>query len=444
MSRPRIAIVGGGFAGLAAARALRGCAADVVLIDRRNHHIFQPLLYQAATALLAPADVAAPIRQVASRQTNLSVMLGEVVSIDSQQRSIEVSTVRGDKERVAFDYLILAPGMQVSYFGHEEFAAYAPSLKTIADAESICARILSAYEQAELCDDANERERLLTFVLVGAGPTGVELAATLSGLARSTLRSNFRRIDPATSRIVLIEAGPRILATFQEALAAKAARRLARLGVEVLTATKVEQVDASGVVASGKPIGSRTVLWTAGVAPASILKELRGQSDRAGRVVVAPTLEVPDRPGIFVVGDAAALTQNGRQLPGVAQVAIQQGRYVGRLIADRISGRAPRRPFRYFDKGNMAVVGRNFALLDSRWLRFSGYLAWVIWGMVHLIVLPQTQNRLRVWRQWIWWQITNQRSSRIIPEHTESLVRVGAPAAASARAFIKDLQIEHS
>jgi NADH:ubiquinone reductase (H+-translocating) len=208
MSRPRIAIVGGGFGGLAAARALRGCAADVVLIDRRNHHIFQPLLYQTATALLAPAEVAAPIRQVASGQANLSVMLGEVVGIDAQQRSVEVHTIRGDDEHIAFDYLVLAPGMQVSYFGHEEFALYAPSLKTMADAESICARILSAYEEAELCDDENERARLLTFVLVGAGPTGVELAASLAGLARSTLPSNFRRIDPATSRIVLIEAGP--------------------------------------------------------------------------------------------------------------------------------------------------------------------------------------------------------------------------------------------
>jgi NADH:ubiquinone reductase (H+-translocating) len=415
-----------------------------VLIDRRNHHIFQPLLYQTATALLAPAEVAAPIRQVASGQANLSVMLGEVVGIDAQQRSVEVHTIRGDDEHIAFDYLVLAPGMQVSYFGHEEFALYAPSLKTMADAESICARILSAYEEAELCDDENERARLLTFVLVGAGPTGVELAASLAGLARSTLRSNFRRIDPATSRIVLIEAGPRILPSFQEALAAKAARRLARIGVEVLIGTKVEQVDASGVLASGKPIASRTVLWTAGVAPAPVLKQLGAQSDRAGRVVVGATLEVPDRPGIFVLGDAAALTQNGRQLPGVAQVAIQQGRYVGRLIADQIVGRTHRKPFRYFDKGNMAVIGRNFALLDSHWLRWSGYLAWVIWGTVHLMALPQMQNRLRVGRQWIWWQLNNQRSSRIIPEQTESAVRTGAAAAASARAFVKELKTEHS
>ena len=441
MNRPRVVIVGGGFAGLAAARALRGQAADVVLIDKRNHHIFQPLLYQVATALLAPADVTAPIRQLSSNQPNLSVILGDVVDIDSQQRSVEVQTARGDHQRIGFDYLVLAPGMQVNYFGHEEFAAHAPSLKTIADAESIRTKILSAFELAEICDDPEDRASLLTFVLVGAGPTGVELAATVAGLARSTLRSNFRRIDPATSRIVLVEAGPRILPTFDEALAAKAAKKLARLGVEVLVGAKVERIDARGVLAGGRPVASATVLWTAGVAPSPILKQLRAQSDRAGRIIVGPTLEIPGRLGIFVVGDAAALAPDGRQLPGVAQVAIQQGRYVGKLIADRTKNRTLSAPFRYFDRGNMAIVGKNFALLDSRWLRLSGYFAWLIWGTIHLMSLPQAQNRMRVGRQWLWWQFTNQRSSRIIPEHAESIPTASASVPSNPTAIPPESQV---
>jgi NADH dehydrogenase len=414
--KPRVLIIGGGFAGVAAAKSLRGCDADVTLIDRRNHHIFQPLLYQVATALLAPSEVATPIRRLAIRQKNLSVILADVSGLADDARSVLTYSPSVGSGRVAFDYLILAPGMQASYFGHDEFARHAPSLKTIADAELVRAKVLSAYELAEETEDPTARRRLLTFVLVGAGPTGVELAASIAGLARATLRLSFRRIDPAESRILLIEAGKRILPSFDERLAGKAAKRLARLGVEVLTDAKVEQIDARGAVVSGQRIESATVLWTAGVAPAPILKELHAETDRAGRIRVSPNMEVPQRPGIFVVGDAAALSQDGRPLPGVAQVAIQQGRYVGQLIRARIKGRTSARPFRYFDKGNMAVVGRNFALLESRRLRMSGYLTWLIWGGIHLLFLPQIQSRLRVAGQWLWWSLTDQRSSLLLPE----------------------------
>jgi NADH dehydrogenase len=426
--KPQVVIVGGGFAGIAAAKALRGCDADVTLIDRRNHHIFQPLLYQVATALLAPSDIATPIRQLAIRQKNLSVILAEVSGLAAQERTVLTCAPGVGSVRVDFDYLILGPGMQASYFGHDEFARHATSLKTLADAELVRAKVLSAYELAEETEDPAARRRLLTFVLVGAGPTGVELAAAIAGLARATLRSSFRRIDPAESRILLIEAGNRILPSFDETLASEAAKRLARLGVEVLTEAKVEQVDAQGVVVSGQRIECATVLWTAGVAPAPILKELHSQTDRAGRIRVSPNMEVPEQPGIFVVGDAAALSQDGRPLPGVAQVAIQQGRYVGRLVRARIEGRTSTRPFRYFDKGNMAIVGRNFALLESRWLRTSGYLTWIIWGSIHLLFLPQLQSRLRVVGQWLWWCLTDQRSSLLVPEAPHDIsVRAQTP-----------------
>jgi NADH dehydrogenase len=414
--KPRVVIIGGGFAGLAAAKALYACEADVTLIDRRNHHIFQPLLYQVATALLAPSEVATPIRKLAIRQKNLAVILAEVSGLADEERSVLTSSPGVGPGRVAFDYLILAPGMEASYFGHGEFARHAPSLKTVADAELVRAKVLSAYELAEETEDPVARRRLLTFILVGAGPTGVELAASVAGLARATLRASFRRINPAESRILLVEAGKRILPSFDERLACKAAKQLARLGVEVMTESMVEQIDAQGALVSGQRIESATVLWTAGVAPAPILKALHVETDRGGRVRVSPNMEVPQRPGIFVVGDAAALSQDGRPLPGVAQVAIQQGRYVGQLIRARIEGRSWDRPFRYFDKGNMAVVGRNFALLESRHLRMSGYLTFLIWGGVHLLFLPQIQSRLRVAGQWLWWWLTDQRSSLLVPE----------------------------
>jgi NADH dehydrogenase len=415
-SRKRIVVVGAGFAGIAAARALKNCDADVVLIDRRNHHIFQPLLYQVATAVLAPSDIAAPIRQLAERQSNVTVVLGEVTGLDLKARSVNVLCPGVGIRKIQFDYLVIATGMQPSYFGHDEFAKYAPGLKSLGDAVAIRAKILSAYELADTTDDEDERARQLTFVLVGAGPTGVELAASMAQLAEVTLRGEFRRIDPAKSSIILVEGGKRILPTFAERLANKAAGRLEKLGVKIMTGVRVEKVDANGVIADGKRIPSATVLWTAGVAPSPLLKLIGAKTDRAGRVSVGPFMDVPDTSGVFVVGDASSVVHDGRPVPGVAQAAIQQGRYVGRLIARQLAGRQPKRPFRYFDKGSMAVVGKNFAVLEHDWLRTSGLLTWFVWAFVHILSLPQLQNRLRVQRQWLWSYFTGQRSARLIPE----------------------------
>jgi NADH:ubiquinone reductase (H+-translocating) len=412
----RVVIIGGGFAGIAAARALKRCDAEVVLIDRRNHHIFQPLLYQVATAVLAAAEIAAPIRQIEEKQKNLTVMLAEVTAVDLGLRSVNVSYPTSGNHKVAFDFLIIAAGMQPSYFGHDEFARYAPGLKNLSDAETIRTKILSAYELAELTDDEDERSRLMTLVLVGGGPTGVELAASLAQMAAVTLRGNFRRIDPANTSVVLIEGGNRILPTFADSLSRKAARRLEKLGVKVLTGTKVEKVDEQGVVAGGKRIPSATVLWTAGVAASPVVKTLGVPTDRAGRLPVDPFLRVSDASGVFAVGDVAVLSQNGRPLPGVAQAAIQQGRYVGKAVARQLKGKALRRPFRYFDKGNMAVVGKNFAVLERGRIRTSGFITWLVWVFIHVMTLPQLQNRLRVQRQWLWSYLSGQRSSRLISE----------------------------
>src|SRR6478672_9501916 len=414
--RKRIVIVGGGFAGIAAARALKRCDAEIVLIDQRNHHIFQPLLYQVATAVLAPSEIAAPMRQLAYKQKNVSVILAEVTDVDLNSRSVGASCAGVGIRKLEFDYLVIATGMRPSYFSHPEFARYAPGLKNLTDAETIRAKILSAYELADMTDDENERARQMTFVLVGAGPTGVELAASMAQLAAVTLRGQFRRIDPARSSIILIEGGKRILPTFGERLAKKAARRLEKLGVKILTGVRVEKVDADGVIADGKRIASATVLWTAGVAPSPIVKQLGAKTDRAGRVSVGPFLNVDGASGVFIVGDASAVESNGRPVPGVAQAAIQQGHYVGRLIARQLRGREPKHPFRYFDKGNMAVVGKNFAILESGRLRMSGFVTWLVWVFLHLMSLPQLQNRMRVQTEWLLASYTGQRSSRLIPE----------------------------
>jgi NADH dehydrogenase len=417
MRRKRVVIVGAGFAGLAAARVLRRSDVDIVLIDRRNHHIFQPLLYQVATAVLAPSEIAAPIRQVAKKQKNVSVVLAEVTGVDVSARSVDASCPGAGNHKIGFDYLIIATGMRPSYFGHDEFARYAPGLKNLSDAESIRAKILSAYELAEAAESEAERARQMTFVLVGAGPTGVELAASMAQLDAVTLRGQFRRIDPAKTSIILIEGGTRILSTFAETLAKKAARRLEKLGVKIMTSARVEKVDEIGVIANGERIPSATVLWTAGVAASPLAKLLGAKTDRAGRVLVGPYMNVLEAASVFVVGDASSVVRaNGQPVPGVAQAAIQQGRYVGRLIAQKLKGREPKRPFRYFDKGNMAVVGKNFAILESGRLRMSGFVTWLVWVFLHLMLLPQLQNRLRVQNQWLWSYYTGQRSSRLIPE----------------------------
>src|SRR5215471_5443181 len=378
LERKRVVIIGGGFAGIAAAHALRHADVEVLLIDRRNHHIFQPLLYQVAAAVLSGADIAAPIRQLEAKQRNASVLLAEVTGIDIASRAIEASSPGAGIRKIAFDYLVVATGMRPSYFGHDEFARYAPGLKSLSDAETIRAKILGAFELAETNADERERARQMTFVLVGAGPTGVELAASLAQMVKVTLRNNFRRIDPAAASIILLDGAKRVLPTFAESVSRRVAKRLEKLGVKVLTGVKVETVDEKGVVAGGTRIPSATVLWTAGVAASPIPKMLGAKIDRAGRALVDPFLQVVDAPGVFVVGDAASVMQGEHPVPGVGQAAIQGGQYVGRLIAEELKGRRVERPFRYFDKGNMAVVGKNYAVLERHSLHTSGFLTWLV------------------------------------------------------------------
>src|SRR3984957_7301821 len=414
--RKRVVIIGGGFGGIAAAHALRHADAEVVLIDRRNHHIFQPLLYQVATAVLSPSEIAAPIRQLEAKQRNVSVLLAEVTGVDVASRTIEAAAPGAGGRKIAFDYLGGATGMRPGYFGHDEFAKYARGLKSLGDAETIRAKILSAFELAATTEDEDERARQMTFVLVGAGPSGVELAASLAHLVKVTLRGNFHRIDPTKASIILLDAGKRVLPTFAESLSRRVSKRLKKLGVKVTTDVKVEKVDEQGVIAGGTRIPSATVLWTAGVAASPIPKMLGTKTDRAGRALVDPFLKIVDAPGVFVVGDAASVMQNEHPVPGVARSATQDGRYFGRVTPKELKGRQVKRPFRYFDKGNMAVVGKNYAVLERGWLRTSGFLTWLVWAFVHILSLPQLQNQLRVQRQWLWSYFTGQRSSRLIPE----------------------------
>ena len=414
---PRIVIVGGGFGGLAAAKALRRTPADVILIDRTNHHVFQPLLYQVATSELTPGQIGSPIRNILRKQRNTTVLLGEVTAVDKERRCVRASSADRAEVPIPYDYLILATGVRHSYFGHGEFEQFAPGLKSLADAVAIRNRILGAFERAEAEEDPRRHRDLLTFILVGAGPTGVEMAGALAVLVRQTLRSEFRRIDPLAARIVLVDMAPRVLGTFAEKLSAAAKARLERLGVEVRLGHGVDQIDDAGVVVAGERIPSRTVIWTAGVAPSPAGKWLATATDRAGRVKVQSDLTVPGHPEIFVIGDTAALEQDGRPLPGVAQVAMQQGRYAGTVIHRRIVGKSAPRPFRYFDKGNLAVVGKGFAVLQTGRVRISGFLAWMVWAAVHLEFLAQSSLRVSVFLQWVWTYLTGQRGSRLIVEH---------------------------
>jgi NADH dehydrogenase len=419
-AKKRVVIVGGGFAGIAAARALKRADVEITLIDRRNHHIFQPLLYQVATAVLAPSEIAAPIRQLEAKQKNLSVLLAEVTGINLEARTIEAVCPGIGSRTLEYDFLMIATGMRPSYFGNDEFARFAPGLKSLNDAETIRTKILSAFEVAESTDDENERARQMTFVLVGAGPTGVELAASIAQLVALTLRNNFRKIDPANSRIVLLDGGARILPTFAESLSRKAAKRLTKLGVEVSTGVRVEKVDEQGVIAAGSRILSATVLWTAGVSASPVVKMLGTKTDRGGRAIVGAFMDIAEVPNVFVAGDAARVAQDGQPVPGVAQAAIQQGRFVGHVIANRVRGRQDGRPFRYRNKGSMAVVGKNFAILEAGYFRSSGFLTWWVWAALHVLALPQLQNRFRVQTQWFWSYLSGQRSSRLISEGPRS------------------------
>ena len=424
MNRKRVVIVGAGFGGLAAAKALRRTPATVDLIDRTNHHLFQPLLYQVATSVLTPSQIGWPIRQIFRDQKNTTVLLGEVTGVDKERKYVLVSNDDRERVPIPYDYLILATGATHSYFGHNEFEKFAPVLKSLSDAVATRNKLLQAFELAEAEEDPSRHRDLLTFVLVGAGPTGVEMAGALAELVRTTLKSNFRRIDPASARIVLFDMAPRVLGSFSEHLSQAAKQRLENLGVEVRLGHAVDRVDADGVVVAGERFASKTVIWTAGVAPSPAGKWLNVETDRAGRVRIQKDLTVPGHPEIFVVGDTAALEQDGKPLPGVAQVAIQQGRYAGKLIQDRITGSKQLAPFRYFDKGTMAVVGKGFSVLQSGRVQTSGFGAWLIWAFVHLQFLATSGLRLSVFLQWIWTFVTGERGSRII-------VNPHAPAPAS-------------
>jgi NADH:quinone reductase (non-electrogenic) len=406
---PHVVIVGGGFGGLNAAKALRKAPVRVTVVDRHNHHLFQPLLYQVATATLSPGDIASPIRWILRYARNTRVWLGDVRAIDLRNRRIMLE----DGALIDYDYVIVATGTSHTYFGHDEWAPYAPGLKTLEDALAIRRRILVAFEQAERETDPARQQRFLTFLLVGGGPTGVELAGTLAEIARQT-RAEFRNIDTRTTRIVLIEAGPTILPSFAPALRDAARRSLSRLHVEVRENTRVTAVDAAGVMLGAEHLEAGTVLWTAGVAASPITATLGVPLDRAGRVVVERDLSVPGHPEAFVIGDAAAfLDAEGHQLPGVAQVAMQGGTHAARTIARRIRGE-PSQPFVYHDRGSMAIIGRGSAIADIRGLRFSGPIAWLAWLFLHIFELIGFRNRLVVMIEWATAYFTRQRSVRLI------------------------------
>jgi NADH dehydrogenase len=413
MAATHVVIIGGGFGGLSAARVLRNRKnVRVTLLDKRNHHVFQPLLYQVATATLSAGDIASPIRWILRGASNVRVLLGEAARIDVANHRVELT----DGATIDYDQLIVATGSSHTYFNHPEWEAMAPGLKTLEDAFEIRRRVLKAFEHAERAVDDQQRQQLLTFVLVGGGPTGVELAGTLAEIARQTLRDEFRSIDTTRARVVLIEAGDTILATFPETLREAARRSLRRLGVEVMEKAMVVGVDEHGVVIQpGGRVVAGTVLWTAGVAASPLVATLGVPLDRAGRALVEPDLTIPGHPEVFVAGDAAAVQNEGHWLPGVAQTAMQGAAHAARTILRRLDGQAST-PFVYRDLGNMAIVGRNAAVADLHWTRFSGFLAWCAWLFLHIFMLIGFRNRLVVMTEWAISYFTFQRSARLITE----------------------------
>lgn len=426
MSEHRVVIVGGGFGGLYAAQRLRKAAVRITLIDRRNFHLFQPLLYQVATGSLSPANIAAPLRAVLRRQRNVNVLMGEVTDFDLDRREV----IAGER-RTGYDSLIVAAGARHHYFGHPQWERDAPGLKTLEDATTMRRRILSAFERAELEDDPARREALLTFVVVGGGPTGVELAGAVGEMARHTLRGNFRRIDPASARVLLLEAGGRILTAYPEKLSVRAARDLTRIGATVWLNAAVTGVEP-GVVRIKREgveqaIACHTVLWGAGVAASPLAALLAARSgartDRAGRVLVRDDCTLPNRPEVFALGDMAAfLHQTGQPLPGVAQVAMQMGNYAADTIRRRVEARPALGPFRYNDRGNMATIGRNAAVVDAGWMKLTGLLGWLAWLFVHILYLIRFENRVLVMWQWAWSYFTRGRAARLITTEWEPLV----------------------
>jgi NADH dehydrogenase len=410
-AKRRVVIVGAGFGGLAAARALAKTNVDILVIDRNNHHLFQPLLYQTATAVLAGSDIATPVRALLRRQRQVAVIMGEVTGVDPQRRVVAVK----DTGEFPYDYLILATGADYSWFGHDEWAAHATVLKTLDDAEAMRRRLLTAFEWAESRSDPDEIRRLLTFAIVGGGPTGVELTGAIAELARFTLARDFRHIQPASARIILCEAGPRLLASFPPKQSNYAARVLRSLRVEVRLNTKVEQVDAEGIVTSGERIACANVLWCAGTRARPAAAWLGAEAARNGAVKVLPDCSVPGHAEVFAIGDAASLAgKDGVPLPGLAAVAAQQGKYVAQVIASWVEGRAPPGPFVYRDRGTLAVIGRSRAVADLGRVQLRGFTAWLFWSLVHLFLLVGFRNRIVVYVNWCWLWFSYGRGARLI------------------------------
>jgi len=410
--RPKVVIVGAGFGGLEAAKALNRLAVDVTVIDRQNHHCFQPLLYQVATAALSPAEIAWPIRHILRQQRNATVLMAEVSGIDLAGRCVQTSA-----GPISYDYLVIATGATHSYFGHDDWIDFAPGLKRIEDATRIRRSILLAFEHAELAHDDAERQRLLTFVIVGGGATGVEMAGAIAEIARQTLAKDFRRIDPRSSRIILLEAGPRVLPTLPEDLSRYAEHTLTRMGVDVRTSTPVINCDRRGVDLDRGRIDASTVIWAAGVVASPAARWLGAEHDYAGRVLVRPDLSVPNHPEVFVIGDAAALhDQEGIMVPGVAPAAKQMGRYVGRLIAARVAQKSSPRPFRYRQLGDLATIGRRAAVVNFGHLRLKGFIGWLFWSLAHIYFLIGVKNRFIVAFTWLWDYVTFHRGARLITQ----------------------------
>jgi NADH:ubiquinone reductase (H+-translocating) len=408
MSRPHVVVIGGGFGGLQAARGLRHLPVDVTLVDRKNHHVFQPLLYQVATAGLSPAEIAAPIRHILRRQRATRVLLGEVTAVDLAAQKVRVGSLE-----LAYDYLILAAGNTHSYFGHDEWQPHAPGLKTIEEALEIRRRVLLAFEQAEREEDAEARRAWLTFAVIGGGPTGVEMAGALGEIARHTLARQFRRIDPASARIVLIEAGPRVLPAYPEDLSERARLQLEALGVQVWTGSRVSSVSAAGVAIGADRLAARTVVWAAGLQGSPLARSLGTPLDRAGRARVQPDLTVPGHPQAFVIGDLASIEQDGQPVPGVAPAAMQMGDHAAANVARALRGE-PLAPFHYRDKGSLATIGRRRGVAMISRLRLSGLVAWLAWLGIHIFFLIGFRSRLMVLFDWFWAYMTYDRSARLI------------------------------
>jgi len=407
--KPRVVIIGGGFGGIAAAQALAGAQAQILILDSNNHHCFQPLLYQVATAALASPDVAWPIRHIVRRQQDVTVLMLTVEGIDTQRK-----IVKTDKCEIGYDFLVVATGATHSYFGHN-WAQLAPGLKTISDAATIRRKLLLAFERAEVSDDPRERERLLTIIIVGGGPTGVELAGAISELARRTLPPEFRRADPRKARIILLEAGPRILASFPERLSNYARDSLERSGVDVRTDMPVDQVFEDRIVAGDTEIPAGVILWAAGVRASPAANWLGVEGDRAGRIAVNADLSVPNLPDVYVIGDLAFLPgPDGAPVPALAASAKQMGKYAGRAIARRLKGRSPRKPFRYRDYGNLATIGRNSAIVKLGRLELTGFPGWLFWSVVHIYFLVNLRSRIFVAMSWIATYLTSNRGARLI------------------------------